>query len=47
VHADRSQSVADLVELERLDDGHDDFHGLPPLGPPSCGCRLWAVFVEL
>src|SRR3954463_2328045 len=46
VHADRSQSVADLVELERLDDGHDDFHGLPPLAPPPCGCRLRAVFVE-
>src|SRR3954469_20429333 len=30
VHADRGQSVADLVELERLDDGHDDFHGLIP-----------------
>src|SRR4029450_12077774 len=27
VHPRRSQSVADLVELERLDDGHDDFHG--------------------
>src|SRR5262249_5765181 len=34
VHADRGQSVADLVELERLDDGHDDFHGFNPhLGP--------------
>src|SRR5215471_1319536 len=30
VHAYRSQSVADLVELERLDDGHDDFHGFYP-----------------
>src|SRR3954464_5321427 len=37
VHADRSQSVADLVELERLDDGHDDFHGLPPLAPLPAG----------
>src|SRR4029453_2017620 len=26
----RSQSVTDLVELERLDDGHDDFHGFDP-----------------
>src|SRR6266567_4375349 len=34
VHPCRSQSVADLVELERLDDGHDDFHGFDPrLGP--------------
>src|ERR1051326_1327226 len=32
----RSQSVADLVELERLDDGHDDFHGFDPrLGPDT------------
>src|SRR5262249_26345627 len=31
---DPGQSVADLVELERLDDGHDDFHWVePPLGP--------------
>ena len=30
VHANRSQSVADLVELERLDDGHDDLHGFLP-----------------
>ena len=34
VHADRGESVADLVELERLDDGHDDFHGFKsPLRP--------------
>src|SRR4029077_14278539 len=34
VHPCRSQSVTDLVELERLDDGHDDFHGFDPrLGP--------------
>src|SRR5215813_8945176 len=49
VHANRSQSVADLVELEWLDDGHDDFHGFNPrLGPVpagagagqlSCPCR--------
>ena len=31
VHADRGERVADLVELERLDDGHDDFHGLSPI----------------
>src|SRR5262249_39991422 len=30
VHADRGESVADLVELERLDDGHDDFDGYNP-----------------
>src|SRR5215470_4002318 len=28
VHPDAGQSVADLVELEGLDDGHDDFHGV-------------------
>src|ERR1051326_3695762 len=33
VHADAGQRVADLVELERLDDGHDQFHGNPPLEP--------------
>src|SRR4029079_4661648 len=26
----RSQCVTDLVELERLDDGHDYFHGFDP-----------------
>ena len=26
VHPDRGQGVTDLVELEWLDDGHDDFH---------------------
>src|SRR5262249_10084022 len=30
VYASRSQSVADLVELERLDDCHDNFHGFDP-----------------
>src|SRR3954470_4128459 len=36
VHPCRSQSVTDLVELERLDDGHDDFHGFDPrLGPDT------------
>src|SRR5262245_4910738 len=46
VHPDRSESVADLVELERLDDGHDDFHGIqPPLRPHPCGCRVQAHFV--
>src|SRR6476661_5956125 len=34
LHADGGQRVADLVELERLDDGHDDLHGFDPrLGP--------------
>src|SRR5262249_9387423 len=34
VHADRGQSVADLIELEWLDNGHDDFHeSQSPLGP--------------
>src|SRR3954462_678171 len=38
VHPCRSQSVTDLVELERLDDGHDDFHGFDPrLGPATAG----------
>src|SRR5262245_13735996 len=40
VHADPGKSVADLVELERLDDGHDDFHGLTPAWAPPCGCRV-------
>jgi hypothetical protein len=43
VHTDRGKRVADLVELERLDDGHDDFHTFNPrLGPvPACaGCGL-------
>src|SRR4029079_15323668 len=36
VHPRRSQRVTDLVELERLDDGHDYFHGFDPrLGPDS------------
>ena len=26
LNADLGEGVADLVELERLDDGHDDFH---------------------
>src|SRR5215204_905233 len=30
VHPRRGESVSDLVELERLDDGHDDFHGSIP-----------------
>src|SRR3954452_11644745 len=29
-HSDRSQVVALLVKLERLDDSHDDLHGLVP-----------------
>src|SRR5262249_59716012 len=33
VDADTGQRVADLVEFELLDDGHDEFHGNPPLGP--------------
>src|SRR5262249_53230696 len=34
VHPDRSQSVTDLIKLERLDNGHDDFHGFHSrLGP--------------
>src|SRR3954451_8046658 len=35
VHADRSQSVADLVELEILDYRFYDFHALPPACAPS------------
>jgi hypothetical protein len=34
MHANRRQSVADLVELERLDDGHDYFHGIDSPGGP-------------
>src|SRR5579864_9524639 len=33
LNADLGQRVADLVELERLDDGHDDFHVHDPLSP--------------
>ena len=33
VHADRDQRVADFLELEWLDDGDDQFHGLPSRGP--------------
>ena len=29
VHANRDQGVADLVELEWLDDGNDEFHASP------------------
>ena len=29
--ADRRQCVAHLVQLERLDDGHNDFHGVVPV----------------
>src|SRR5262249_10295374 len=46
VHADRSQSVADLVELERLDDCHDDFHGSNPRlrpTPANAGCGHWPL----
>src|SRR5581483_4001431 len=33
VHANSGQSIADIVELEWLDNGHDNFHGFyPPLG---------------
>src|SRR5262245_40444695 len=40
VHPDRGQSVADLIKLERLDNGHDDFHAFSsPLGPGPAG---WA-----
>src|SRR5215471_10716784 len=50
VHADRSQSVADLVELERLDDGHDDFHGFNPrlsTTPASAGRgQFWLCIDE-
>src|SRR3954466_3492155 len=30
VHAEAGQRVAHLLELERLDDGHDDLHGSEP-----------------
>jgi hypothetical protein len=39
VHADRGQRIAHLVQLERLDHRHDDFHGLIPCGPPSTDFR--------
>jgi hypothetical protein len=29
LHADRRKGLADLVELERLDDGGYEFHGVP------------------
>src|SRR5262249_15843874 len=43
---DRRESVADLVELERLDDGHDDFHKYDPRLGPFLRRRLWARFAE-
>src|SRR3984957_3140627 len=43
VHAGRGESVADLVELEWLDDGHDDFHGYGPRLGPACGLQVQAV----
>src|SRR5665647_1984371 len=30
LHADGGQGVTDLVELERFNNGHDDFHGFDP-----------------
>src|SRR6185312_942839 len=37
LHAERGQSVTDLVELEGFDDGHDDLHGVDPrLKPVDC-----------
>jgi len=30
VYAGRGESISHRVEPERLDDGHDDFHGIDP-----------------
>src|SRR5580698_1408013 len=45
LHADFGQRVADLVELERLDDGHDYFHVTGLLSPTSAqsACCIAAV----
>src|SRR5215831_5140332 len=43
VHADPGESVADLVQFERLDDGHNDFHGLDPRLAPVLQVQLWAI----
>src|SRR5262249_36739837 len=44
VHPDRGQSVADLIELERLDNGRNDFHGFQsPLGPGPAGWQVQAI----
>jgi hypothetical protein len=32
LNADRREGLADLVELERLDDGGDELHGNPRCG---------------
>jgi len=37
---DRGQSVTDLIELERLDPGHDDFRGFNPAQAGPAGGRF-------
>ena len=36
LHADGGQGIADLVELEGFNNGHDDFHGFDPRLGPFC-----------
>ena len=46
LHPDGGQSVADLVEFERLDNGHDDFHGFDPRLSPFLNSRSAGGFTE-
>jgi hypothetical protein len=40
VHTDRDQRIADLFELERLDDGGDEFHAFPLSSADHIGVTL-------
>src|SRR5689334_14116094 len=44
LHADRGQGLPDLVQLERLDDRGDQFHGLPLGECARCGASNQNVF---
>src|SRR6185437_10261886 len=46
LHAEGGQSVTDLVELERFDYGHDDFHGFDPRLSPFVTSRSAGGFTE-
>src|SRR5262249_2714204 len=46
LHADGGQSVTDLVELERFDNSHDDFHGFDPRLSPFVTSRSAGGFTE-
>src|SRR5581483_4979676 len=46
LHSCRSEGVTNLVELEWLDDGHDDFHGFDPRLSPFRSIRSAGIFTE-